>query len=665
MSSRRRWLAAVASCGILGACATSQPAVDARYVAVHNAMTALGLAPAGPLQQGTLAEGADARLALDLPAQCTTVLVLGGDGVRDVDVTVVDPEGRALAHDTTHDPQAVVRACSDVAGYHVVRVRMARGAGTFLVSAWAGGTGAGVAAQTVAASNAAGTCESPIPLVAGQLQGSTSRGEASSEGVDACSGARGKELVYKLELPARKRVQIKMEARFDTMLYVRRDDCEDGDAQVACNDDASADGRGNASRIDAVLEAGTYYVFADGASGEAGTFRMDVALSDVPTLADACRQARALSPGAIVSGALGASFDHARASCGGEARGHDIVYRLDLGQRARVRLVEHSDDFGPALHVRRTCVDPQSEVACADSGATDGDATVATILDAGTYAVFADAVDEDADGHYTLSAELAPEQGSGVQGDTCADAAPLGVGATDGDTFQAKDDFAPRCAAQGTPDVVYRVDISRRSRLHVDVEAEESELVVALQRACGDGQTELACGPALDQVLAPGTYFLVVDGRKPGALGRFSLETRIEDVTALESACKSAPLLAPGQTVRGDTSVAADKFTSACGGRTDPRGSGDRIYRIAPSRPSRVVLTARSSSFPVTVSLRKDCLDGGYARTEITCNADARGGDGSTASAVVPPGTYWVVVDGFGPAQQGPFTLEYQLLPVP
>jgi hypothetical protein len=659
------WLAAAALGGVLGACATSQPAVDARYVAVHNAMTALGLAPAGPLQQGALAEGAEARLSLDLPAQCTTVMVLGGDGTRDVDVSVVDPDGKTLARDTTHDPQAVVRACSDTAGPHVVTVRMARGAGSFLVSAWAGGTGTGLAAATAAASNAAGTCESPIPLVAGQVQGNTVRGESAAEGTDSCSASRGKELVYKLELPARKRVQIEMEAHFDTMLYVRRDDCEDEDAQVACNDDSGSGSRANTSRVDVVLDPGTYFVFADGSGGESGTFRMNVTLSDVPTLADACRQARPLTPGSTVSGALGAAFDHARASCGGDAKGHDVPYRLDLGQRARVRLVEHSDDFGPVVHVRRTCTDPQAEVGCADTGATDGDATIASVLEPGSYTVFADAVDEDADGHYTLSVELGAEQGSGVPGDACGDAAALGAGSVDGDTFQAKDDFSPRCAAPGTPDVVYRVDLPRRSRLHVDVETQESELVVALQRACGDGQTELACGPALDQVLAPGTYFLIVDGQKPGAMGRFTLDTRIEDVTALEAACKTAPLVGPGQTVRGDTTGAPDKFSSACGGRADARGSGDRVFRIAPARPSRVTLTSRSATFASVVSLRKDCLTGGSGSAEITCNADARGGDDSVVSAVLQPGTYYVVVDGFGAGQQGPFTLEYQAVPIP
>ena len=65
--------------GVLGAISLTQGCgamsrgdLEPRYVALHNAFAAMGLAQVGPIQQGSLAEGREARVVLELPAQCTT-----------------------------------------------------------------------------------------------------------------------------------------------------------------------------------------------------------------------------------------------------------------------------------------------------------------------------------------------------------------------------------------------------------------------------------------------------------------------------------------------------------------------------------------------------------------------------------------------------------------
>jgi len=101
----------------VAACASTRGSeLEPRYVAVHNALAAVGLAQVGPIQRGSLGAGREARLPLELAAQCTTVVALGGAGVVDLDATLLDPDGKAVAHDTTRDPQAVVHACVDRAG---------------------------------------------------------------------------------------------------------------------------------------------------------------------------------------------------------------------------------------------------------------------------------------------------------------------------------------------------------------------------------------------------------------------------------------------------------------------------------------------------------------------------------------------------------------------
>src|ERR1035438_997744 len=123
----------LASFTLLGAlfvaCASARDsgALEPRFVAVHNALTAMGLAQVGAIQQGSLAEGQTTRLSLDLPAGCVTVAAIGGTGVRDVDATLFDSRGAPLAHDTTAEPQAVLRPCLESADTYVLAVKLAAG----------------------------------------------------------------------------------------------------------------------------------------------------------------------------------------------------------------------------------------------------------------------------------------------------------------------------------------------------------------------------------------------------------------------------------------------------------------------------------------------------------------------------------------------------------
>ena len=202
VSSSTRLLAAIAlasaAAALSSACAAgrSEGEMEPRYVAVHNALAAMGLAQVGPIQRGSLAEGRESRVPLELPAGCTTVVALGGVGVHDLDASLVDASGAPVARDTTRDAQAVLRACVDHAGAYALVVRMAEGAGDFLTATWSGGIEGASPAQssvpgaTASSSAPAGTCESPLPITAGTYEGNTSRGESLNEGACATSSAR-------------------------------------------------------------------------------------------------------------------------------------------------------------------------------------------------------------------------------------------------------------------------------------------------------------------------------------------------------------------------------------------------------------------------------------------------------------------------------------------
>ena len=259
-------------------------------MAVHNALAALGLAQVGAIQQGVLAEGQTARVTLDLPAGCVTVAAIGGAGVRDIDATLLDPREVPLAHDTTTEPQAVLRPCLESAGTYVLALKASAGAGPWVTATWAGAvTSAGAASPPPSAAN--GSCEAPIPLSPGTVSGSTTHGEHDNAG--SCGPSDSRELVYELDVSRRERVTIEVEARFDSVLYIRKDDCTDPSAEVDCNDDGPDRTH---SRIERVLDPGKYFVFVDGYGQESGTFKMTVSTSDVLALAEVCHRRRCCPP---------------------------------------------------------------------------------------------------------------------------------------------------------------------------------------------------------------------------------------------------------------------------------------------------------------------------------------------------------------------------------
>jgi hypothetical protein len=642
--------------------------MEPRYIAVHNALAAMGLAQVGPIQRASLAEGREARVPLELASGCTTIVALGGQGVRNLDVALMDPSGVSVAHDTTHDPQAVVRACVDKAGTYALVVRMAEGGGDFIAATWAGG-GEGVppaapsTAGTVAfAPGQAGTCDSPLAISAGTFEGNTSRGESGNEA--SCATSTSREIVYRLDIAARQRASIDVDPRFDSVLYVRKDDCTDTEAEVACNDDVGHERR---SHVDEVLEPGTYYVFVDGLGNEAGPYRLKVALEDVPTIAEVCRAVRPLAPGIAVNGATTGGFDSAEATCGGGAKGADAAFRLDLVSRARVRLTERSSDFSPVVHVRRSCTDEGSELSCAEEGMSDDVATYTGTLEAGAYTVFADSSGRDGDGHFTLLAESAPIQGTGAQGDTCGDALPIAASAKyDGDTFPSRDDVSGSCGGGAAPDQIYRLDLPKRMRLSARIARQEGHHVFILTRTCGDRAGEVACAPAIDQTLPAGTYFLAVDGATASDFGRYSFEARFHDVSAQESACKAAPVLHPGATLTATTDGAGDKFTTSCGGREDTQSNPDRAYRIELVHRAHVSLVLTTPTWDGVLVLRRSCVDpipaAGVQAAEIRCNNDD---NGDTHRAKIDmnlePGTYFVLVDGHATGNAGAFSLDYRM----
>ena len=423
-------------------------------------------------------------------AQCTTIVAIGGPGVRDLDVALLDADDKPVAHDTTKEPQATLRACPAARrSLHAAREdeRPER------ATSWRRRGRAARARRapsdrlrrrTRSRGLGAGTCESPLHAHVRQHHGqhASRRGgehrqlrELRVEGArlqargraSAARHHRGRPAVRLGPLRSQRRVQRRPRA------------------EVACNDDATsgAGKRGpssRGSRLDEVLEPATYYVFVDGYGSESGGFRMNVQIADVPTLAEACRQipvrsAPRRSPARSPTPSITRTR---RAAPTPKAPTRSIASTRRT--RARVRITEHSADFSP--------VGPPPEAHAPTSTARSraptrrvkaDEATWAGVLDPGSYVLFADSADKDARGRYTLETELAPEAGSGVRGDACGDATTLLLEREERRRrhVHRADDVAGKCGGQGAPDVVYRFELTRRSRVTAQLPTQEGNHV--------------------------------------------------------------------------------------------------------------------------------------------------------------------------------------------
>ncbi len=638
---------------LLAGCPSSGGGPLPRYAAVHNTLTAMGFRPVGNLSMGSVGSRDRVRVPTQIEAgTCTTWVVLGAAGLRDVSLQVLDPDGRSVAEDTTSDPQAAVQVCADVSGEYLVVLGAESGAGEYLLAAWRREGGedeprAGGRAAT------AGTCADPIPIAPGETKsGDTTR--AQNDIAPTCAESAAPEVVYSLVLQERTAVRVELESGYDAMLYLQRE-CGRTDTELACNDDHPDP---NHSRIEAVLDPGTYSLVVDGYEEARGIYTVVVSVSTAPQVANQCGSAVRLVPGTAVQGTTIGASDGFQATCAGGAHSADRVFRLDLAQRSRVRVLQQSRHDG-ALHVRTDCAEAASEIACSDDHAGDRNKSLVTLaLDAGTYWVVSDGYGSTEAGAFDLLADVAPIAGSGAEGDACAAPLPLAVGTTEGDTLRARDDLQGSCVAtQGGGDLVYKLAVPRRSRVRVGFEqGAELQGAVYLTRACGDRATEVACGTAeIDAVLTAGNYFVVVDGVAPNAFGRFRLSVHVEDVAALEQACRQAPALQPGASFAGSTG-GTDMFQASCGQNAR---SPEAVHKIRLPRRSRLALSL-AAGYRGVLHLRRQCLD---RATEIACNDGAGDPNHARVDQTLDAGTYYVFVDGFSTGSTGTYTLDTTVTP--
>jgi len=353
-----------------------------------------------------------------------------------------------------------------------------------------------------------------------------------------------------------------------------------------------------------------------------------------------------VSSGGTFSGTTCGATNDYTASCGGG--GADVVYRVVLAQRSRVQASTCGGaSWNTVLHLRSGGC-PGTEVTCNDN-ACDVQSSIDRILDPGTYTIILDSPGTDA-GPYSLSVTITP---STVPNDTCTSPTPLTLGtALAGTNVGAMNDYTSTCGGTG-PDVVYSFTLGSTSDLFIGVHSTDMDPVIYLSTTCGsstwcndDAYTGVLSSALIQNALAAGTYYLVVDGLG-GSTGTFTIEAYSTANWPTGDGCGYPKRLYDGAS--GDTWLTYDRYTPSC----MSNDSYDEVFYFIIESTTTVTVDTCSEWWDTILFMRDDCDNG----ADIACNDDACSTESIITGSNLAPGIYFVFVDGWG-GDYGTYTLN-------
>jgi len=531
--------------------------------------------------------------------------------------------------------------------------------------------------------------------------GDTSRGADDLEG--SCGGAGSSDQVFHFALTeARGPSVFRMLAEggsWDTVAYLRHGDCAAG-LDVDCSDNGVL-GFGSSELVADRLEAGDWYVVADGLSTEEqGRFRLEVELG--PALEapenESCDSATVLtlgpedSPRTYVGDLSVAEVDEPEPSCAGpNATGRDAVWEVEATEPLLLRARLDPVGFGALTLLTR-------DASCGEEGASEracgrtaeGTAEVELQLVAGQRVPFVVAADDARAGRFSLRFTPSALPATPAN-DTCelAEALTWPQSAeeprsvlVEGWIAGVADDAAGTCGGEGGPDLVYAFELEEAAALMVSVTpvgaAEDLYAYVSKleeeSEGEGEGDTpppacgvELVCAassPALVGSAGPGSYLLIVDAAPDTPPVRFeALLQRAPPVgDAGGNGCAAAGEISFDDGGRalalGTTEDASDRVSGTCGGSD----AADRVFHFELTEDAGPSIFSVDTNpwipwAPVLTLRRGDCKTG----VDVICDGSASRPGASFSVEGLAADDYYLLVDGAEPSARGAFRLVVQL----
>jgi len=263
--------------------------------------------------------------------------------------------------------------------------------------------------------------------------------------------------------------------------------------------------------------------------------------------------------------------------------------------------------------------------------------------------------------------------GAVPENDNCSGTLPeiSGGGSFTGSTCAATNDYTASCGgAAASPDLVFQLTLAVRSFVVIDTVGSNFDAVLHVHSGAtcaGSAITEIACddnsgggtpGQArISDSFDAGTYWVVLDGAGAGSRGSYVLNVFTVAAPANDD-CAGAVNISAGGTFAGSTTFAGDDHIPSCAGVTP--GAGDVYYTFTLAAESVVQIdTVDGGAWDTVLEVRSGSCTGG----SIGCRDNSCGTLRSQYYGILAAGTYYVVVDGSGPAARGTFSLFAQFVP--
>ena len=128
---------------VVAGTATEGAGLEDNFRLLDSDMHARGYESFGDQTRGELSQGQDR--AIDIPLEggkCYAILAVGDNGVRDLDLVLLDSRNNEVDRDVEQNPRPVVRVCPTNTGSYTMHLRMFDGQGHFVYAAyrWPRGT---------------------------------------------------------------------------------------------------------------------------------------------------------------------------------------------------------------------------------------------------------------------------------------------------------------------------------------------------------------------------------------------------------------------------------------------------------------------------------------------------------------------------------------------
>jgi hypothetical protein len=602
-------------------------------------------------------------------------VTLASPGTLVLEVRALDPAFRPAVHvrdGCGASPEQLEGACAlaETAGTSSVLVLHDLRAGEYQIRV-DGGAGTHGAFELVARllEPAAGdTCAQAIPVgMTGRevtIVGSTQSASIGNRR-DYCYGfTQAPDLFFELDVPEPGNVELKLTSIGNwTPVVSMREGCTEGESGTG------GTGLCGMGFHRMGVKAKKHYLWVDASTSfSKGRFKLVVGLVPHPPQND-CAGAQALSfdpqlGGTIVEELNSSAYsNNFSSSCSGGSGG-DAVYTFDLERRMNVWVRAHAQSSMTQLSVaitQKACsLGTPDLVGCNESSPWFGD------LGPGTYQLWVDGM-KPSMGAVSLQVLLEPV----APGDTCNNPEPLvfSGGGSGGSAFVTDttedlfDNASSSCGGSFTPDRVYGFTTSRPLDLRARVTPLNGGYRPALylrQAPCTGASVTCGSAPGSGQLatlsrdgLAPGTWYLWVDGAASGSSGPYELD---------------AWLIEPGETCQNviglDVSSGSAQYTADLGDyqadlatSCSAAAGADAVFKFTTSSTRNLNITVSApsgSGYRPAVTLRR----GSCAGSDVACAAAAVADTSATALVANAPADMYFVVVGSADGSRGPFTLS-------